>query len=60
MTDNARRFPVSLAGAEVSAIDLDAEDFVFQGERLTDERAGQIAQAVFEKGTCPGVADESL
>ncbi|BCO47745.1 hypothetical protein [Mycobacterium intracellulare] len=60
MTDNARGFPVSLAGVEVSDIDLDAEDFVFQGERMTDERAAQIAQTVFEKSTGPGVADESL
>lgn len=58
MTDKASEFPESLAGAEVSDIDLDAEEFVFQGERMTDERAAQIAQAVFEKGTGPGVDDE--
>jgi len=50
VTDNARGFPESLAGAEVSDIDLHAEEFVFQGELMTDERAAQIAQAVFDKG----------
>lgn len=59
MTDHARRFPVSLAGAEVSDINLDAEEFVFQGERMTDERAAQVAQAVFEKGTGPGAGNGS-
>lgn len=53
MTGNARGFPVSLAGAEVSDIDLDAEEFVFQGDRMTDERATQIAPSAFEKGTGP-------
>ena len=43
MTDKAREFPESLAGAEVSDIDLTDEVFMFDGERLTDERADQIA-----------------
>lgn len=58
MSDKTPEFPESLAGAEVSDIDLHDEEFVFRGERMTDERAAQIAQAVFEKGTGPGVDDE--
>ncbi len=38
-----RKFPERLAGAEVSDIDLDKEEFMFQGERLTKERAERIA-----------------
>ncbi|GAB1811110.1 hypothetical protein [Mycobacterium sp. MUNTM1] len=60
MTGKASKFPESLADAEVSDIDLDTEEFVFHGERMTDERAAQIAQAAFEKGTGPGADDESL
>lgn len=45
MTGKASEFPESLAGAEVSDIDLDAEVFVLQGDRVTDERATQIVQS---------------
>lgn len=60
MSDHARGFPESLAGAKVSDIDLDAEEFVFRGERMTDERATQVAHAVFEKDTGPCAAGEPL
>lgn len=36
-----RKFQAILAGAEVSDIYFDREGFVFQGERLTEERADQ-------------------
>lgn len=42
-----RKFPETLAGAEVSDIDLGQEDFQFQGERLTEERAGRLAEEHF-------------
>lgn len=32
------KFPQSMSGAEQSDIDLDEEEFVFQGERLTEAR----------------------
>lgn len=41
MTD--QKFPETLLDAEVSDIDLATEVFMFEGERLTDERAEQIA-----------------
>jgi hypothetical protein len=41
--DEARKFPESLAGAEVSDVDLNEEAIVVGGERLTEERAEQIA-----------------
>jgi len=41
-----RKFPETLAGAEVSDIDLDTEEFVFGGERLIEQRAQEIAERV--------------
>lgn len=43
------KFPKTLAGAEVSDIDLDEEDFQFHGRRLTEARAGRAAEAVFRR-----------
>jgi len=40
-------FPKSLAGAEVSDIDLTQEDFEFDGQRLTEQRAEQLAEKAF-------------
>jgi hypothetical protein len=42
-------FPKDLSGAEVSDIDLDEEEFTFQGERLTENRAQQIAEERWER-----------
>jgi hypothetical protein len=36
--------PQSLAGAEVSDIDLDEEYFEFRGVRLTEARAARLAK----------------
>lgn len=47
MTD--RKFPETLAGAEVSDIDLGAEEFQFQGARLTEDRAAELAETHFER-----------
>lgn len=44
-----RKFPKSLAGAEIAETDLDEDDFQFQGERLTEQRAAGIAEERFEK-----------
>jgi hypothetical protein len=49
MTDKARKFPETLGGAEVSDAGLSEEVFMFEGERLTDERADQIAAEVLAK-----------
>jgi len=43
MTSKPREFPETLAGAQVSDIDLDVEQFVFRGERLTKQRSREIA-----------------
>lgn len=40
-------FPQSLAGADISDIDLAEEDFQFQGRRLTEKRAEQLAEKAF-------------
>ncbi|UXA06570.1 ribbon-helix-helix domain-containing protein (plasmid) [Mycobacterium sp. SMC-2] len=42
------KFPKTLAGAEVSDIDLDEEDFRFHGKRLTENRA-ELAAKVFRR-----------
>lgn len=41
------KFPKSLGDAEVSDIDLAQEDFQFEGQRLTEQRAEQLAERVF-------------
>lgn len=43
------KFPKSLAGAEVVETDLDQDDFVFEGQQLTEERAAQIAEKKWER-----------
>ena len=43
------KFPKTTAGGEVVDTDLDQDDFQFQGERLTEDRAAQIAEERFEK-----------
>lgn len=43
------KFPKTTAGAEVVETDLDQDDFQFRGERLTEERAGQLAETHWEK-----------
>jgi fructose-bisphosphate aldolase class 1 len=43
------KFPKTLTGADVSDIDLTKEEFVFHGERLTDERAKQLADKHFDR-----------
>jgi predicted HicB family RNase H-like nuclease len=40
------RFPPD---TEISEIDLDEEEVIFEGKRLTDERAEQIAQEVLDE-----------
>jgi len=49
MTEQPRKFPETLAGAVVSDIDLVTEELAFQGERLTEQRAQEIAEHVFEQ-----------
>lgn len=41
------KFPKTLAGAEVSDIDLAEEEFQFEGERLTEQRAEHLAEKAF-------------
>lgn len=43
------KFPKNLADAEVVEADLDQDDFQFEGEQLTEERAAQIAEEKWEK-----------
>lgn len=44
MKDEVRKkFPESLAGADISDVDLDEEEIYVNGERLTDERVEQMA-----------------
>jgi hypothetical protein len=44
------KFPKTFAGAEVIETDLDQDDFEFRGERLTEQRAAQIAEQLYRKG----------
>ncbi|MGF2946857.1 hypothetical protein [Mycobacterium sp. Lab-001] len=44
------KFPKTLAGTEISDIDLDEEVFMFQGELLTEARARQLTEEHFERG----------
>lgn len=41
------KFPKTLADADVSDIDLAQEDFQFEGQRLTEQRAEQLAERAF-------------
>lgn len=43
------KFPKITAGEEVSEVDLDHDDFQFQGQRLTEARAAQLAEDHWEK-----------
>ena len=43
------KFPKNLADVEVVETDLDQDDFEFQGERLTEERAAELAEEQWEK-----------
>lgn len=43
------KFPKSMAGAEVSDIDLEHEEFQFHGERLTEARAEELAEQKFRR-----------
>jgi len=46
MTD---RRPTIGPDTEISDIDLDREEFIYHGERLTEERAEQLAQETLAK-----------
>jgi hypothetical protein len=48
------KFPKTLADAEVIETDLDRDDFEFQGERLTEARAAELAEQHWEKNLVPG------